>query len=100
MYDPAFTFDRAQMNRMAELCAQVRTKENLMVRPDQPCWVERFFHTNWTETTEGQPTSGLTTVDTTKEWTNALTTFFQPKKHNKIGCTSKHKRKRGETHIT
>ena len=82
VYDPAFTFDRAQMNRMADLCAQVRTKENLMVRPDQPCWVERFFYTNWTETTEGQPTSGLTTVDTPKEWTEALTKFFD-EKHEK-----------------
>merc|ERR1712166_307305 len=74
-----FHLNRQHMNHMLALCKKVRSLPNLMVRSDQPCWVERFFESNWTTTTDGMPTNGGNTIDTDKQWTNALTTFFQAK---------------------
>ena len=63
-YDPKFVFNRRHLDRMLQLCHDARMNLPLLVRPDQPCWVERFLMTNWTkDAVTGAPMDGSRTTD-------------------------------------
>jgi predicted RND superfamily exporter protein len=74
VYNDKFEYNQKQIQTMHDFCALIRTvpkNKNLMVRDEQPCWVERYYNHNSSRSLEGSGDA--------EDMSAALTEFMEAK---------------------